>query len=188
MSFDLHQEPFNLLNNLGLYWIWGQILGYQIVDIYKVMMKDEKFSFQKILNVAKENNVEVNYKLLESQTRKFIEEYDKTDIERIRDKYIAHQDIQVPRIEIDLHTICDISQKITALFHLFASEFLFKYSTPSSTIVHSFKEIFYTIDEYELVKAILITEQIRGNNRITISKLSQEIEKYQIEVRKKENK
>lgn len=83
MSFNLHQETFNLINNTGLFWIWTQILGIQIINLYKVMMKEEKFSFPKIVNVAKENKVEVNYAFLENETGKVIEIFNKTDIECI---------------------------------------------------------------------------------------------------------
>jgi hypothetical protein len=39
-----------------------------------------------------------------------------------------------------------------------------------------------TIDEYELVKAILIAEQINGNEVIKIRKISSEIEKHHKEI------
>lgn len=80
--------------------------------------------------------------------------------------------------------MCDLSNKITALFHLFANEFEYKHLGPTSNVVESFNEIFSEIDEYELVKAVLFTEELRGNDNITISKLAQEIEKFQMEIKK----
>jgi hypothetical protein len=123
MSFNLHKEPFNLFNNIGLYWIWGQTISDQILDFYKVMRKDEKFSFPKIINVAKELKSEVNYNLLEKETNALKTQYDKTDFEKVRSKYIAHQDLRVPQIKTDLLTTLSLTEKTIEVFLLFSKEF-----------------------------------------------------------------
>ena len=163
MSFNLHKEPFNLFNNIGLYWIWGQTISNQILDFYKVMGKDEKYSFAKIINVAKGLESEVNYDLLEKETNTLKAQYDKTDFEKVRSKYIAHQDLRVPEIKADLLTTLSLTEKVIEVFLLFSKEFKGRKVNLSDHVVKSFHEIFRTIDEYEWVKAVLIAEQIKGN-------------------------
>jgi len=119
LSFGLHKEPFNLYNNAGLYWMWGQTMGNQIMTFYKVMIKDEKFSFTKIINVAKELKCNVDFELLEKKTKALKDEYDKTNFETVRSKYIAHQDLGISETRTDLHTIDALTEKTIELFFLF---------------------------------------------------------------------
>lgn len=179
MSFNLHKEPFNLFNNIGLYWIWGQTISNQILDFYKVMGKDEKFSFTKITNVAKELKSEVNYDLLENETNALKAQYDKTDFEKVRSKYIAHQDLRVPEVKTDLLTTLSLTEKTIEVFLLFSKEFKGRKVNLSDHVVKSFHEIFRTIDEYEWVKAVLIAEQIKGNKIVKISEIASSLKEHQ---------
>lgn len=184
LSVNLHRDTFNSSNNLGLYWIWQQILNIQVVTFYKVMIKDEKFSFAKIINIAKDLKVDVNIKSLEKATTILKAHYDKTDLERVRSKYIAHQDLNVPKIRADLLTIIDLTDHVMAVFFLFSKEFKGRKVTFSDKVTASLGEIFNTIDEYEYVKAFLIAERINGNEIVKIAKISQVIRDYQKEVKK----
>jgi hypothetical protein len=188
LSFNLHTEPYNLFNNLGLYWIWGQTMGNQIMTFYKVMMKDEKFSFTKIINVAKELKCKVNYELLENETKALKAEYDKTDFEMVRSKYIAHQDLGVPETRTDLLTIISLTEKTIELFLLFSKEFKGRQVNFSNHVVDSLTKIFGSIDEYEWVKAFFIAERIKGNDTVRISRIAQVIKEHQREVKKRVQK
>lgn len=182
MSYNLHQEPFNLFNNSSLHWIWVRIMESQILTFYKVMINEEKFSFRKIVNVAKENNCVINYEFLIGETEALLHEYNRLDFIKIRDKYIAHQDLRVPELKADLSEILTFTSKTIELFFHFSKEFKGRTVKLNSRVVDSFKRIFMTIDEYELVKAILIAEQINGNEVIKIRKISSEIEKHHKEI------
>lgn len=177
MSFNLHHKPFSLSNNLGLHWIWGQTMGNQILDFYKVMHKEEKFSFTKIINVARGLKCEVNYELLEKKTKALRDEYDKTNFERVRSKYLAHQDLSLTEERTDLITIDSLTEKIIDLFHTFSKEFKGRKVKFPNTIVNSFKKVFDEIDEYERVKAFLWVEEIKGHNVVKISQLAKSIKK-----------
>jgi hypothetical protein len=188
MSFGLHKEPFNLHNNIGLYWIWVQTIGIQITTFYKVMVKEEKFSFTKIINVAKELKCDVNFDLLEKKTKTLKAEYDKTNFETVRSKYIAHQDLRVPETRTDLITITSITEKTIELFLLFSKEFKGRKVKLSNHIVDSLDKIFETIDEYEWVKAFFIAELIKGNNTVELTRIKAVVKQYQNDVRKREQK
>ncbi len=181
MSYGLHKEPFNLFNNSGLYWIWGKTMGNQIIDFYKVMIKDQKFSFTKIINVAKDLKSEVDYELLEKETNALKAQYDKTNFAVIRDKYIAHQDLGVQEIRADLITITSITEKTIELFLLFSKEFKGRKVKFTSQVVKSFDKIFGTIDEYEYVKAFLIAERLKGHDTVKIPSIAKVIKEHQRE-------
>ena len=188
LSYGLHKEPFNLDNNLGLRWIWRQELDNQVLSFYKVMVNNEKFSFAKIINVAKELKCKANYKLLEHETNTLKAEYDKTDFETVRSKYIAHQDLRAPVISADLLTIITLTDKTIELFLLFSKEFKGRKVDLSNNVVDSLNKIFETIDEYEWVKGFFIAELIKGSDTVKLSKIKAVVREYQRDVRKKEQK
>ncbi|MBI2758863.1 MAG: hypothetical protein HYX49_09315 [Chloroflexi bacterium] len=188
MSFGLHKEPFNSSNNIGLYWIWGQIMSNQIMTFYKVMVKDEKYSFTKIINVAKEFKCDVNFELLEKKTKALKAEYDKTNFETVRSKYIAHQDLGVPETRTDLLTIISLTDKTIELFLLFSKEFKGRKIKLSNYIVDSLDKVFETIDEYEWIKAFFIAELIKGHHTVKLSRIKSVVREYQRDIIKKERK
>lgn len=171
MSFGLHKEPFNLQSNLGLYWIWGNIMGIQILDFYKTIGKHEKFSFVKLINVAKENKIKVDYELIEKMTNQLIVSYEETEFETVRSKYLAHQDLKVPEIKTNLLSIDKFTKEIDNLFSTYSKEFKYDRNEISKNVVESFGEIFNTIDEYDRLKGYLIAAQIKGEETVNISNL-----------------
>jgi len=185
MSYGLHKEPFNLFNNLGLHWIWGQTMASQIINFYKVVIKDEKFSFPKIINVAKELKSEVDYDLLEKETKALKAQYDTTDFETVRSKYIAHQDLRIKEIRTRLTTIISMTEKATELFLLFSKEFKGRKVHFTSHIVKSFDEIFDEIDEYRSVQTFLLAEQLKGHDTVKILTIANVIKEHQRELNRR---
>jgi hypothetical protein len=188
MSFGLHKEPFNLFNNPGLYWIWGQTMGNQIMTFYKVMVKDEKFSFMKIINVAKDLKCDVDFELLEREMNALKAEYDKTNFKTVRSKYIAHQDLKVPEARADLLAIVSLTEKIIEVFFLFSKELKARKVKLSNRIIDSLDKVFETIDEYEWLKAFLIAEMIKGKDSVKLSRVRAVAREYQRDVRKVQQK
>ncbi len=175
ISYGLHKETFNLFNNLGLYWIWALIMGNQIIDFYKVIAMNDKFSFYKIINISRDLKCEISYELLEKKIAELKDMYDKTDFEMVRSKYLAHQDLRVPETKIDLRTIKSFTENIIELFRIFSEEFKRERTKFSNDVVNSFKEIFDTVDEYEKVKAFLMVAEMNGQDTVEISKIDESI-------------
>ena len=188
ISYNLHKKSFNLFNNSGLYWIWGQAMGNQIIDFYKAVVKDEKFSFVKIINVARDLKCDVDYELLEKKTKSLKDEYDKTNLEIIRSKYLAHQDLRVPELRTDLRTINSLTEKIIDLFLIFSKEFKGRKFKFSKNIVNSIRKIFDTIDEYKWVQEFLMFEKIKGHDTVKISRIAKSIKEYQRILKKREKR
>jgi hypothetical protein len=171
ITFDTYNQPFNLSSNNGLYWIWINIMGIQMLDFYKVLRKQEKFSFYKLINLAKEYKVEMNYDELEKRTSSLIEKYNKTNFESIRSKYLAHQDLDKPNLRANLRTVGKMTHEVKTLYSFFCKEFEYNQTEYSNVQLDSFKEIFETIEEHMKVKELLISEHLEGATNIKISKL-----------------
>jgi hypothetical protein len=171
INYNLHKQPFNLGNNLGLSWIWTSLMASQILEFYKLTNKKEKFSFIKTINIAKEQKCKADFDLLEAGAKEMVEVYAKSDYETVRSKYLAHQDLNVPEIGTDLKGISDFSKKAINLFTSFSVEFKREQTEFNTEIANSFSEIFKTIDEYEKVKALLIARLIQGKEVINISEI-----------------
>jgi len=148
MSYKLHKESFNLFNNLGLYWIWGTLMANQIIDFYKVIGKNENFSFIKIINVSNDLKCEINYELIDRKITELKNEYDKTDFETVRSKYLAHKDIKVPEIKTDL------------------------------TSIRFFNEIFDRIRLLERMEALCFVTELKGGESVVISELTKANKTY----------
>jgi len=98
-------------------------MGDQIIDFYKLIGKNEKFSFTKIINISRGLKLDINYEIVEDKTTELKYEYDKTNFETVRSKYLAHQDLKVPEIKTDLTSIESFTKKAIKLYHLFFEEF-----------------------------------------------------------------
>ena len=152
------------------------------------MVKDEKYSFVKIINIAKDNKCDVDFNLLEKETTALKVEYDKTNFETLRSKYIAHQDLKIPEAKADLLTIISLTEKIIDLFLLFSKEFKGRKVKFSNHIVDSLDKVFETIDEYEWLKAFFIAEFLKGNDTVKLSKIKTVMKEYQREIKKEGRK
>lgn len=147
-------------------------MGQLIIDFYKLVKRDEKYSFPKIINIARGLKSRIEYDKLDDATTKLIDHYDQADYELVRSKYIAHQDINVPEVKTDLGSMSDFTNEAIGLFQLLLSELNVKPTEFESEILDSFKDIFDTIDEYEKVKAFLMVSEMQGNMQIDIKELA----------------
>lgn len=172
LTFDLHNEPFSASNNVALSWICRSLLTDILVDFYKLLKPNEKYSFEKILNVAQNNGVGLDYPALRAQVATTKDDYAATPFEQVRSRYIAHQDINVPVLETDLWDVIAFNKKVVDLFFTINQAFGREITDFSEDVVQACKEIFNTIDEYERVKAHLIVEQIEGKKVTSINDIA----------------
>jgi hypothetical protein len=177
MSFNLHKERFNLLNNSGLLYIWRSLMGEVILDYYKLSNKNEKHSFQKILNVSKEQKCDVNFDLIQSEIDTLVEQYKKLDFETVRSKYLAHQDLKVPEIKTELKSITEFKERGFHIFQILTQEFKRENVELNSSVKESFSEIFEAIDEYDEISSFLLANAIKGEELVKISEIQKIIRK-----------
>jgi hypothetical protein len=177
MSLNLHKERFNLFNNLGLHYIWGSLMGEVILDFYKLSNKNEKHSFQKTLNVSRDQKCDVNFDLIQSEIDKLVEQYKKLDFETVRSKYLAHQDLKVPVIKTELKSITEFKEKAFHIFQILTQEFKRVNVEFNSSVKDSFSEIFEAIDEYDEISGLLLANAIEGEEMVKISEIQEIIKK-----------
>jgi hypothetical protein len=147
------------------------------------MITEEKHSFTKIINVAKAYKCDINFPLLERETKALKDIYDKTNLEILRSKYIAHQDFRMPKAGSDLTTIELLTNKTIELFLLFSNEFKGRKVKFSNNTINSLRNLFNTIDEYGFINTGLLAEKIKGNNIVEISRIASWVKKYRREIR-----
>ncbi|MCH4828628.1 MULTISPECIES: hypothetical protein [Flavobacterium] len=175
ISYNLHRETFSLNNNLGLIWIWQNLMAIQIIDFYKVIVANEKFSFSKIFNVSNGLKEAIDFDSLNSMIADLNSDYDNHKFEVVRSKYLAHQDLNVAEIKTDIVTIRHFTDKIISTFLFLTKELNWKHSDLNNNVQNSFKEIFERIDEYEKVSAYLMAAEIKGEKTIEIEELANSI-------------
>jgi hypothetical protein len=177
ISISLHKGPINLFNNMGLLCIWKSVMSVQLIDYYKAIKDDEKFSFQKCLNVMKNNKIKIDFISLEKKLYALKKKYDSYNYEHIRSKYIAHQDLNGLEINTDILEMKKLSQLIISLFKKISKEIGYKQIPFSKESLNSFKKIFDTIHEYEQAKAFIFINEIQGLKSISIKELNKVIKK-----------
>ncbi|WP_298248347.1 hypothetical protein [uncultured Christiangramia sp.] len=177
MAFGLHRSTHSLHSNKSLIWIWSNTMAIQIIDFYKLINAREKFSFIKIINIAKNLKIKADYDKLEKGIDEITKIYTDQNYEAVRSKYLAHQDLNVPEIRTDLKGINQFSKKAIEIFHIFSEEFEYDTTEFDKEIESSFKEIFETIEKLENLN-LFIFKKISGNEKLVeISELQKIIEK-----------
>lgn len=177
MAYNLHNQRFNLFNNLGLHYIWGSLMGIVILDFYKVTNKSEKHSFQKIINLSIEQKCSIDIETIQEKINTLTEFYDKTDFETVRSKYLAHQDIGVPQIKTELTLLYDFKKIVFELFELITREFKRENVYFHSNVKNSLAEIFDVIDEYDKILGFLLAKAIDQEKTVEIAQIQEIIKR-----------
>lgn len=172
ISFNLHNKTFNLFNNVGLQVVWHSLMSKQIMDFYKIVGKNEKFSFPKIFNLSRSQKHKINYIELEKDFDIFKLEYDSSQFETIRDKYLAHKDLVAPEIKSDLFTTKSMLAKANKLFAKLSNAYKRSNVKYSQTPKKDFKKIFDSIEDFEKLKAFLMVAEIKKRKTVKISELA----------------
>ncbi|QRM89756.1 hypothetical protein FG167_11135 [Lacinutrix sp. WUR7] len=150
LSFQVDRQNISVINNSGLHWISGLLLGNNILEFHKIFDKNEKHTFKRLINIAKNSKIQFDYKTLEKEIDALQIEYDKSNLKTIRDKYIAHQDLTEDEVKSDFITSFKFTQSSTKLFKKICTELNYEYKEDNDEVLNSFKDIF------------TITEQING--------------------------
>lgn len=177
ISIKLHLEPVNLFNNMGLMWVWKSIMSIQLIDYYKLIKDDEKFSFQKCINVIKNNKVKIDFISLEKKLDVLKKKYDSYNYEHVRSKYIAHQDLNGNEIYTDIIEMQKFSRLIINFFKNLSKEVGYKQISFSKEPLISFQKIFDKIHEYEKLKSVLIINEMKGVKSVSIKELNKVLKK-----------
>jgi len=150
LSFQVDRQNISVINNSSLHWISGLLLGNNILEFHKIFDKNEKHTFKRLINIAKNSKIQFDYKTLEKEIDALQLEYDESNLKTIRDKYIAHQDLTEDEVKSDFITSFKFTQSSTELFKKICIELNYEYMENNEEILNSFKDIF------------TITEQING--------------------------
>lgn len=171
LLYNIHNDEFNLNNNLGLYWILKSIIESSILDFYKLLTVQEKYSFQKIINLSKSENIQANYSILEKKNEELNQMYNSLDYDYIRSKWIAHQDLSLENKSLEYKTFFCFSNNIINFFKLLSEELGYLETRFNTQVFYSFKQIFETINKYDNLKALFLFKKLHGNNTIDLDEV-----------------
>ncbi|MDP8241557.1 MAG: hypothetical protein RAP70_05870 [Candidatus Celaenobacter antarcticus] len=178
LALKLRNESINLKNNLFLSWINKKLIENQIINFYKLFKKPkkgrifEKFSFHEFLRIIKYRNYEINYNLLDHKVNVLYEEYESSQYQTIREKYIAHLDLNVPIIRLHIIFFIAFSKNILKLFDEICKEFNIKPDYISENIKDSLNQIFNQVSISEKIKRLCFDEKLKGNEILELSKIN----------------
>ncbi len=119
MGDSPEDEPL-IEKNEAAFFIWRNLTAMQIVHMDKLLDRNGKHSIQKVINLAKHSNKDVNFCWIEDQLKNIVDDYNKFDMSFVRNKYIAHRDIVEKEVEIHIHKFCTIKNGLNYVYNDFA--------------------------------------------------------------------
>ena len=172
---ELHRNPFNIYNNNGLYWIWSSTMSTLLIDFYKLMKTNEKFSFKKLINICIENKEPINCSELNKRLDSLNLKYDENNFELIRSKILAHQDINVTEQRTDLLKLKEFIDEIIEFYDFFCFELKYISQNSKLNVLEDLKLIFDRLDECDKISSYLITKQLQGKKSLDFELMEKEI-------------
>lgn len=169
LSYDLHDSPSRIDQNEGLYFIWRSLMGLQILTLSKLIKDNGAFSLQKLINIAAAKTKGFDKREHQEEMDCILSEYEKHQLDVVRDKFVAHLDISSNEIKTDIHMLCVTANQVTSLFNRIASAVGAEEFVRNDRCVKGIKEIFSELDEYEKVKALIVATQIKGKQKIYVA-------------------
>lgn len=172
---DLHDNSFNINTNNGLFWIWNNTLSSLLIDFYKLMKENEKFSFKKLINICSQNRESINYSEINTKLDSLSKKYDYNNFELIRSKILAHQDLNVPEQKSKILKINNFIEEINEFFIFLCSELNYQPTTTNSDISKHLQKIFDRLDECDKISSYLIAKQLKGDKILDFELMKQEL-------------
>lgn len=168
---NLFPEKFNAQNNKFLMWLWRTTTSQQIIAFYHIMHKEQKHSFQKILNLLIQQKIKINYNELNRMLNELNEEYSLSQFETVRSKYLAHKDINVEQIKTEMQSVRKFTESLIEVQRFLLSELKLPLQIFNNEVKLSLWEIFGEINEYGNLLSYLNFESSNGKETFTMSDL-----------------
>lgn len=176
LIFLINREFPEFRENFALRLLIKNSIESQILEFYKLLKTEEKFSFQKILNIAKNSKLKINYSILENKIKELNNHYVKSEFETIRSKYIAHQDLNTLSLNTDQISLSKFNLELENLFSLFCKIFNKEISSKTD-ICKSVDKIFNKIRSLEEINALCFATELKKGKSVKLSELDKIINK-----------
>lgn len=176
LNFLLHTKHSSFNDNKGLLWIQRNIMAIQIINLYKIFKESEKHSFKKIINIAKKDKEVANFEDLEDAINKAVNVYETSDFEKVRSKYLAHQDLFDETLMTYSKTYRNLLNQIKTIFPLLCNSFGYLQYDNKETFIEDLSEILDKAESFIKIKSYIIGMQCGSDKTIETSKLQKYIE------------
>ena len=168
LNFDLHPKAVNIQNNEGLFWIWHQLLGLVVIDLYKLYKDTEKHSIAKLLNIANHKNHRIKQSLIK-RADALKTSYSARQYEGIRSKFLAHQDLNVSRMGVDLTELDKLVLETRQWLVDLKKNQKLGCMHNNEEIHSSLVELFKSVDDWDDVQGFLLGKFLLRKKTVRIS-------------------
>lgn len=142
MSDNLSTESSLIEINDGAFFVWRSLAGIEVLGLSNLIHDDGPFSFQKLINMASAKIKGFDGEKFQSDLDKLRAEFLKFKMNVVRDKFVAHKDIVLDEIGIDIHKFCIVKNGAISFFNDLASSLGFSCYEHDSTIELSWSALF----------------------------------------------
>lgn len=175
LSYDLHPTPSRIDNNEGLHFMWRSMMGLQILTLSKLIKDDGSFSFQKIINMASAKIKGFNKVGFQEELDFIVHEFKENNLDKVRDKFLAHLDISANEIKTDIHMLSIHANQVVSMFNDLALALGCLEYEHDDRCIKGIEGIFSELDEYERIKAFLMASEIQNRNEVSISEIAEAV-------------
>lgn len=174
--FLIHQLSNELKNtllkeNVSVMRILFNSLAIAIIDINKILKPSESYSFNKILNLI-ENDRELkhnkHFQTLKSDSIRLYNEFEKTNLRKLRDEHIVHNDLNKGEFEFSLNEIYSIFTEVKTLHEDFRLHLGLRFLVISDEY-DSMTKITSSLKKFDKMMKVIESYKQRKKRNISIS-------------------
>lgn len=169
LSYGLNDSPNPIGQNEGLFFLWNSLIGLQILALSIIIKDDGAFSLKKLINIGGARIKGFDKSGLMKEFDYIHSEYQRHKLDCVRDQFIAHLDMSVEEIKTDIRMLCFARNQVTSLYGRISLAAGGDEYEHDDICVKEIRSIFDEIDEYEKVKAIIVSAQIKGLKQVHVS-------------------
>jgi hypothetical protein len=175
LSSELKNEQFSAQKNEGVFFLWRSTMAMQILGLSKLINDHGPFSLTKIFNIIASKNKNFDKATLTIELNEIAEHYKLHRFHVVRNKYIGHLDNYEEEIKTDIHSLAVSVNQVTGFFDRLSSILGKASYEHDDRCIQDLKKIFSEIDDYEKVKSVIVSNQIKGKSQVDISEFNKAI-------------
>jgi hypothetical protein len=142
MSDNLSSQESVIEKNGGAFFVWRSLMSIEVLLLSKLINEEGPFSLQKLINIASSKVKGFDVAKYQSELEYLRSDYVRYKMNIVRDKFVAHQDLILEEVGIDIHKFCIIKNGTKSLFNRLSISLEFQCYEHQSEIVNEWSKLF----------------------------------------------
>lgn len=142
MSDNLSKECSLIESNEGAFFVWRSLASIEVLGMSKLVYEDGPFSFQKLINIASAKVKGFERDRFQTELCDLRQKFIEYKMDLVRDKFVAHKDIVMDEVGIDIHKFCIVKNMSVSFFNRFSGSLGYEGYSHDSKIGSSWSELF----------------------------------------------